>query len=377
MEESDVVFEVEPEVFDSVFEHSDSFDAHTESESRVLFGVDAALFEDIGVDHPASHNFEPSGPLADVAALASAEVARNIDFGRRFGEGEVRGSHTDDGLFAEHLLGEVEYRLLHIGERHPFIDVEAFDLMENAVSAVRDGFVAEYSSRADDADRRFLLFHCSDLNGGGVGTQQDVRILFDEEGVLHIACRMFRREVERRENVSVVFDFGPVGDGVSESCEDVDYLVSDERYGVSRAHFAIPSRSSHIADGLVIELSCCEFFFEFVYALRCSRFEGVEFLSEFAFVLRCDGFELFEKRIEFAFFSEDFNTELLDGGGGVRCEILDTLHQVIDFVVHKKMFKIVNRLNRTKVRNFPYIFAPITYFAGIAAIPNVSGRGGR
>ena len=121
-----------------------------------------------------------------------------------------------NGLFAEDLLGEVFERLLHVGERNPFVDVEALDLMEDAVGAVGDRLVAEDAARTDHADRRPLALHRAHLDRRGVRAQQDVGILFDEERVLHVACRMFGREIERREDMPVILDFGAVGDGVAQ-----------------------------------------------------------------------------------------------------------------------------------------------------------------
>ena len=166
--------------------------------------------------------------LADIASLASAEVAGDVYFGRRFGEREIGGAHTDPALLAEHLFGKVEDTLLHVCERDIFVDVESFDLMENAVRAVRDSLVAEHAARANYANGRFLVLHRADLNRTGVRAQQDIGVLFDEEGILHVAGRMFGWKVQRRENMPVVLDFRAFGHRVTQARKNADDLVFDQ-----------------------------------------------------------------------------------------------------------------------------------------------------
>ena len=133
VEEAEVVFEVVAEVVDLPFEHGDALNAHAECESAVLFGIYARGFEHIGVDHAASHDFQPACSLADVAAFAVTDVAADINFRRRLGEGEIGWTHADPGVRAEHLAGEKQDGLLQVGEGHAFVYVETLHLMEDAV----------------------------------------------------------------------------------------------------------------------------------------------------------------------------------------------------------------------------------------------------
>ncbi len=111
--------------------------------------------------------------------------------------------------------------------------VEAFDLVEDAVSACRDGFVAEDSSGEDGAYGWTLAFHDAYLNTAGVSAKEYVGVGVDKECVLHVARWVFGREVERSKDMPIVFDFGTFGDGEAESGEDVDYLIFDDGDGVS------------------------------------------------------------------------------------------------------------------------------------------------
>ena len=160
--------------------------------------------------------------LADVAALAATDVARNVHLSRSLGEGEIRGAETHLGALAKELLYKVVQSLLQVGKRNVFVDIKALNLVEDAMGAGRDGLVAEHSARGDDADGRLVGLHHADLHARGVGTQQHIRglvdigLLADKEGVLHVACRMVEREVQGGEHVIVVLNLGTFGDGEAE-----------------------------------------------------------------------------------------------------------------------------------------------------------------
>ena len=209
-------------------------------------------------------------------------------------------------------------------------DAEAFDLMEYAVCAVRYGLVAEYASRADDADRGFAALHGAHLYRRGVCTEQYVGVLLDEERILHIACGVLGREVQGREYVPVVLDFGAFGDGIAQTREDLDDLVSHERYGVSRSYVVGRAGTGHglevggFGDGGL----------QGVDTLLRGGFEGVETLPYFAFVFGGDALELLHQGVQLAFLAEDLDAELFEFGGCFRFELFDTSEEFIDFVDH-------------------------------------------
>ena len=163
LQEADIVFEVESDVVGAIFEHGHAFDAEAEGETAVFGTVDTAVFQHVGIHHAAAENLDPSGVLAKVAACAAADVAGNVHFCGRLREREVRGAQTDAHLIAEHTLREVEQSLFHVGKRHVFSHIQTFHLMEDAVGARGDGFVAEHAAGADHADRRLLLLHGAHL----------------------------------------------------------------------------------------------------------------------------------------------------------------------------------------------------------------------
>ena len=81
------------DILDAVLHHRESGQAQTEREAGVLFGVDAALFEHLGVDHAAGAQLQPAGVVAGGAAcLTAADQAGDIQLKAGFDEGEKSGA---------------------------------------------------------------------------------------------------------------------------------------------------------------------------------------------------------------------------------------------------------------------------------------------
>lgn len=79
--------------------------------------------------------------LAEVTALATADVAGDIHLCTRFCEWEVARAQADFGICTEHLASEGEEHLLEVGEAYVLIYIETFYLMEETVSAGADSLV--------------------------------------------------------------------------------------------------------------------------------------------------------------------------------------------------------------------------------------------
>ena len=78
-EEAKVVLEIVAKVVDLPFEHCYTFQTHSEGETAILLAVDSGCLEDVGIDHSAAHDLKPAGTLANVATLAVADVAADVD----------------------------------------------------------------------------------------------------------------------------------------------------------------------------------------------------------------------------------------------------------------------------------------------------------
>ena len=165
--------------------------------------------------------------------------------------------------------------------------------------------------------------------------QQDVGILLDEEGVLHVARRVLGREVQRREDVPVVLDLGTVGHGVAQAREDLDDLVLDERDGVARAKVLGRAGTGHVPDGLVtLGGGVAQLFAQRVDALGRLLLEAVELLSQLALELGSHRLELLHQGVQFALLAENLDAELFELGGSLGFEFLHTSEEFIDFVDH-------------------------------------------
>src|SRR5207244_856687 len=85
VEEAEVVLHVQPEVTDGVAEVRDPLDAHPEGEPLVALGIEAAVLEDDGMDHPGPEDRHPAAPRAGRAARAAADEALDVE-----GDGRLR-----------------------------------------------------------------------------------------------------------------------------------------------------------------------------------------------------------------------------------------------------------------------------------------------
>src|SRR3989442_4324808 len=101
-QESQIVFEEQPDVVDAMLEHRDALDAQTEREPGEALRVVAHLLEHGGVDHPRATHLDVAGALAAAAARAAAVDAGHVVLIARLDEGEGRGPEPDrDALPAD------------------------------------------------------------------------------------------------------------------------------------------------------------------------------------------------------------------------------------------------------------------------------------
>lgn len=135
-EETGVVLEEQTDVGDAVAEHRHPLDAQTKSEPRVALRVDAAVPEDLGVNHAAAEDLDPAGVLADPATradtcVADTEDAAHVDLRAGLDEGEIARAETHGRAGAIEPLGEGGEHALELGEAHALVDQKALDLVEH------------------------------------------------------------------------------------------------------------------------------------------------------------------------------------------------------------------------------------------------------
>ena len=222
VEEANIVLAEHAQVLHHVFQVGDALNAQSEGIAAINLAVDAAGLEHGRIYHATAQNLDPARVLTETAALAAAQHTRNVHLGARLGEGEVAGTKADLSIGAEQLLSEVEQHLLQVGKGHILVNVQALNLVEEAVGAGGNGLVAVNATRADDANGRLVALHCAYLNRAGVAAQHDVAghvllVLLDEESVLHVACGMVGSKVQCTEHMPVVLNFGTIGDGKAQT----------------------------------------------------------------------------------------------------------------------------------------------------------------
>ena len=182
--------------------------------------------EDARIDHAGSRDLDPAGLLADIAALALADMAGEVDFDRRLGEREEVRAEPDRYAVAHHLLREIREHRLEVGERDGLgVDVEPLDLVE--VRGVRrvSRVAAIGAAGADHADRRLVRHHRANLHGRGLRPQEAV--FAKPESVAPVHRRMVRGSVERGEVVELRLELRTVRDGKAETTEDRGSLLDD------------------------------------------------------------------------------------------------------------------------------------------------------
>ena len=145
--------------------------------------------------------------------------------------------------------------------------------MEETVCAIADSFVTVYTSRTDDADRRFGSFHHTGLYRRSMCTQYYVRVSFDKESILHIACRMVFGKVQCREHVPVIFNFRTFGNTESQTGKDINDFVLYNGERVACTEFHRISRTRQIQSVTIVVLTFKHFFQRVDFVLRfCFQF---------------------------------------------------------------------------------------------------------
>ena len=178
--------------------------------------------------------------LTESTTLATTDVARDVHLGARLCEGEVARAQTNLCVRTKELACEGQEHLLKVCERHVFVNIQTFELMEEAMGACRNCLITEHTSGANDTYWWLLLLHNSALVVAGVRTQNDVLchivgVGLYEEGVLHVACGMVCSKVELCKHMQVIVNLRTFSQRESHTLEDVDNLVAHDGQRVACA----------------------------------------------------------------------------------------------------------------------------------------------
>ena len=143
-------------------------------------------------------------------------------------KGEVARAEAHRQVFhLEERPRQIDQAALEMPHMGALVDHQPLDLMEHG----RMGHVvvaAIGAARCDDPVRRRLGLHRPDLHRRGVGPEQHALaplVGAEIESVVHLARRVLRRDVERREIVEVVLDVRPFDDPEAHVGENRDQLI--------------------------------------------------------------------------------------------------------------------------------------------------------
>ena len=313
MQEAHVVLEVEAQILNAKLQHSDTLNTHTKGEATILSAIYAVGLQHVGVNHTATHNLQPAGALTYVTALATAQVTRHIHLSTRLGEREVTRAHTNLRALAKQLLSKVQQRLFQVGKRYTLVDIQALNLVENTVRPIRDSLVSEHSAGADNADRGLLVLHSAHLDRAGVRSEQDIGVLLNEEGVLHIPRRVLRREVQRREDVPVILHLRALSNSVTQPREDIDNLPANKRDGVARANTILTARTCHITNSSRRCLcSISSHLLQCINTRSGSSLNQVNLLTQLPLLLRSNLLELLQNVVQLTLATKNLDTKILN-----------------------------------------------------------------
>src|SRR5574344_704736 len=97
--------------------------------------------------------------------------------------------------------------------------------MKDAMGTGSNSFITENATRADNTNRGLMAFHGSHLQSRGMGTQSNIRILVNEESILHIACRVLFREIKSSKDMPIVFNIGTGNSAKSDFFKNAANLI--------------------------------------------------------------------------------------------------------------------------------------------------------
>ncbi len=169
--------------------------------------------------HSTAQDLQPARPSAYRTAFPSTNETFDIHLGAGFGEGKVRGSKTITHLLTKHTSGKVAQSALQIAECDVLPYRQSLDLVELHFMSSGDLFVAVAHPGQDDAHwlrviwiRSTEFAHRMYLTRRGMRTKQDRVVAalcsaIDEQCVLHLTCRVVRREIEKLEVIFVCLNF--------------------------------------------------------------------------------------------------------------------------------------------------------------------------
>ena len=205
--------------------------AHAEREASVFLGIVAYILENGGVYHAGSHDLQPRRFAARTVGIP--QDALHVDLRTGLGEREEGRAKAHAGLFPPHASGKFGEGGLEVHEGDSLVDDQALDLQEDGRMRGVVCVTSVDPARSDDPDRWPVRLHRTDLDRGGVTSQQ--RRAVQIKRVLLVGSRMVERRVQGDEVVPLRFSLGATRPRETEVAEDAPYLFHDAAHGMDRS----------------------------------------------------------------------------------------------------------------------------------------------
>ncbi len=142
-----------------------------------------------------------------------------------------------------------------------------------------------------------------------------------EEGVLHVACRVLRREVQHAVHVLVVLHLGPLRYREADTGEYLLYLFAHQRQRMTRAQRYRIRRTRQVQT-LRLGLLRLKLLFQFVHPTLCLLTQLVQQLTQLTFLLRSYVAKLIEQRRYLTFLTQVFDAQRFQFLGTVGLQLL-------------------------------------------------------
>ena len=104
------------DILDTVFHHSKSGETETECKARILLGINATLFENVGVNHTAGTKLKPARVLAGGTAVTAANLTVDIKLKAGLDEGEEAGTKSYLNVTLEDLGEHSLHKVYKVGD---------------------------------------------------------------------------------------------------------------------------------------------------------------------------------------------------------------------------------------------------------------------
>ena len=156
---------------------------------------------------------------------------------------------------------------------------------------------------------------------------------FDEESILHIACRVIFGEIQCREHMPVILDFRTFGNAESQTGKYIDDFVLYDGERVARTQFYRISGTCKV-NIITARILTFELFFQGSNFFLCLVLQFIQSHADFFLLFGSYVTEIRHQVIDCTFFTKEFDAERFQflGIGSFQC--FHFLQKLVDFIYH-------------------------------------------